>query len=478
MLKWIFSLVLLSSVVLNTVNAPPASADSTQVLITHVQAGANGGAAKELVAIYNNSPQEVSITDWCITNKSSTSFACFLSEVPGQDVMLPGFAYALAVSDKFSKDHGGFTRTIYTPSNGSFGSITGGGDIITLIDSNHSVIDSIAWTKTLAGGEVLVRDHDPVDPNRYIDTDDAGDFKVALADLYPEDQTYLTEPEYVEEEEQAPILPVTITELLPNAKGTDKGNEYIELYNPNDTAIKLSNYQLLVGIDNPKSYTLPDILIEPGQYLYFSDTQLGYALANSSGKAAIMDVIGNLIYETDVYSNPKDDMAWALIDGVWQYTNQPTPGLKNTKSKIIYSVIKAKTSTLKPCAQNQYRNPETNRCRTIQLASKELTPCQPGQERNPDTNRCRKIQSSQSIVSECPEGKVRNPETNRCRNEIKMSDADYGVKGQTTEVSNSNWYIWAAIGVAVLAGLSYAAWEWRKELIDLLVNLRSKFRIR
>jgi len=31
-------------------------------------------------------------------------------------------------------------------------------------------------------------------------------------------------------------------EMLPNADGSDEGNEYIEFYNPNNVEVDLSNY--------------------------------------------------------------------------------------------------------------------------------------------------------------------------------------------------------------------------------------------
>lgn len=479
MLQWIISLVLASSVLLNMVAAPPAAAMTTKVLITHVQAGAAGGAAaQELVAVYNNSSQEIDITGWCIANKSSTSFACISSELPGQTVILPGFSYAVVVSQQFMLANPDYQpAVIYTPGYSSYGSITGGGDSLSIYDSENNLVDYMEWTKPLPGGSLLQRSLDPESSSVYVDTGDPTDFAAVTEFEYPEDGTYKIDidqtndcedtneicNEHTEESPGAALI--FITEILPNVKGSDKGHEFVEIYNPGDITIDLSNYLLWIGTDKPKSYVFPsDHKLEPGQYQYFGDQQIGYTLPNSTSKVWITDKNDNIVSESETYVNPKDDMAWAFINGSWQYTNQPTPGAENMPSIAASKKSSAKSNQLKPCATNQYRSPETNRCRKVEVASSGLKPCQSGQERNPDTNRCRKIATASAQLAECPAGKIRNPETNRCKTEIKMPQADHAVKGDKVEAGDSNWYIWAVVAVAVTLGLSYAAWEWRYEV--------------
>ena len=70
----------------------------------------------------------------------------------------------------------------------------------------------------------------------------------------------------------------------------------------------------------------------------------------------------------------------------------------------------------------------------------------------------------------------KNPETNRCRTVKKLSTADYGVKGATSQQqSGMGWYIWAAIGGIVLLILGYGVWEWRDELKKLFEMVKAKF---
>ena len=115
---------------------------------------------------------------------------------------------------------------------------------------------------------------------------------------------------------------------------------------------------------------------------------------------------------------------------------------------------------LAACDVDEYRNPETNRCRNIALVSTSLTPCQDGYERNPDTNRCRKITSEPELVP-CQEGYERNPDTNRCRKLVE-SAAQQAVVEVEQSAQNMGTYAVAAVAATCIVG--YGVYEWRSGL--------------
>ncbi len=288
------------------------------------------------------------------------------------------------------------------------------------------------------------------------------------------------------------LLPLQISELLPNVAGIDDGKEFIEIYNPNDSDVDLENYVFYVGTNDDTFYNFPiGSHVDAGQYMSFYNDQIKFTLINTTSGVRLRSIDGVLIDETLVYNSPKDDFAWALIDGMWQYTNRPTPGSANLPSLIEVDSEVAVESSLEPCAANQYRSPETNRCRLIITTSSVLTackdgqyrseetnrcrsiasdvsalmPCDEGQERNPETNRCRSITAvlGDSNLAPCKEGQERNPETNRCRNIVSMPQAEYAPE-QTAEPSNG--YIgWLALAGVGSVAISYGVWEWRQEVI-------------
>jgi hypothetical protein len=300
------------------------------------------------------------------------------------------------------------------------------------------------------------------------------------------------------------LLPLQITELLPNATGDDDGNEYIEIFNPNDSYIDLANYVFYIGTNNTVPYSFPTgSRLAPGQYSAFFNNDINFTLVNTVGSVRLNSIDNILIDETSVYDSPKDDMAWALIDNIWQYTDQPTPGSENIPSVFIELVTEtvveykleacavnqyrsletnrcrlistvSSASILAPCKDGQYRSEETNRCRNILSDVAVLAPCAEGQERNPETNRCRSIATvlGANDLVPCKAGQERNPETNRCRNVVgTVPQAEYAPE-QSNESSKNYILWWSLIGVGVVA-IGYGVWEWRQEIMRLCQKLGS-----
>jgi hypothetical protein len=519
MLKYIRGVILVVAVLVANAYVPLTYATSANVLITHIQAGGVGAALQELIILYNNSVDEVDISKWCIKNKSGEQLGCFNPEHPGYGFYLAGQSYATIGSRDFvlALQPEGLS-IVYIAMNGSSGGIVGSSDTISLVDQGGVIIDSHNWTTALTGGSMSARKFN-AEEFAYVDTDQLSDWQVSMLQSIPPDgvhyrgeltdfcmniegiQTEVPEGLEIRWDGQCfpPPLPLLITELLPNASGTDDGKEFIEIYNPNDYDINLDGYSLNVGSSFEKSYNFPYAsVIAAKSYAAFDNAVMGYSLLNSSSRVQLMRDI-EIIDETSAYQDPREDTAWALIDDIWQYTERLTPGAKNSAS-LLPDVTDdtPPESTLKPCATNQYRHPETNRCRLIAVAvtltpcrqdqyrSKEtnrcrkivssintLKPCDKDQERNPETGRCRKIAVATEYVP-CKNGQERSPETNRCRTIVAMTQADYAVLGTQTS-SNGSWYIWAAIAGLILAALGYAVWEWRYELRKFFTVLSSRF---
>ena len=251
-----------------------------------------------------------------------------------------------------------------------------------------------------------------------------------------------------------------------------------------------------------------------------------FTLANAGG--AVQLFRGEVpIGDAVLYGVAKDDMAWTLAEGVWRFSKPATPGASNTSESSAEELsvqdgslqqgaaqqgglsegsLGAAVDTRKPCAADQFRNPETGRCKRRQeTGSSALTPCKPGQVRNPETNRCRMIGDSPATLTPCkagqernPEtnrcravsaaakehtpckpGQERNPETNRCRNVQKMTEVDGAVLGSQGDdamsLSGPSWYYYAAIAAIVVAVGAYAVWEWRVEIGNGWQAMRRRF---
>ena len=501
MLKKCYGLFLGLVVLAGSACVTPTHASSASIIITNVRAGSQASAAEEGVVLYNNSSFEVDVTNWCLINKSVVKFACFTPASQYEVISIPAYSYATLVSTKaVHNDNQANYSVVYEPAASSSGSIVAGSDTVSLFDAGSQLIDQFTWSSSVSSSQQWVRTKLSLLPDLYIDTDASIDWQKVVFSEFPISQVQYHEdlpdipPEEPIEEPGEPVdepsdtdpmpqpelvLPVVITELLPNAVGSDTGNEFIELYNPNETAnISLKGYKLAVGPALEKVYILSEYMLKPGEYKVFTNAELGYSLLNTSSRVTLFVPAGEIASEVPAYSAPPDGESWALIEDGWQYTSQPTPGALNIKSASKDEEASAKsatTSTPKPCAANQYRSPETNRCRLISSTNAASpTPCKAGQERNEETNRCRKIATTTATV--CKEGQEKNPETNRCRNIKQLSSVGFGVKGATTKQQGGmGWYMWAAIAGIVLLIVGYGVWEWREELKKLFQAAKAKF---
>jgi hypothetical protein len=124
----------------------------------------------------------------------------------------------------------------------------------------------------------------------------------------------------------------SMTELLPNpdGTGTDKTDEFIELYNPNAKRFDLSGFSLQTGTTRKHTYTFPKgSSLSPKSFKAFYSKTTGLSLSNTAGQASLLAPSGNGITATAKYEKAKDGIAWALAEGKWYWTVKPTPGKPN-----------------------------------------------------------------------------------------------------------------------------------------------------
>ncbi len=295
------------------------------------------------------------------------------------------------------------------------------------------------------------------------------------------------------------VPPLVLSEILPNAPGVDTGNEFIEVYNPTAQTIDLSLYTIKTGVNSDKTYTFPvGTTIAPGEYRAFTDTTMKFTLLNTSSRIVLTAVDGSTLGDTGVYTSPAEGYSWALINGTWQYTNQPTPGAANVVSASDDTQIDTTDSGLTPCSVGKYRNPLTNRCRTIEtdvsmlatcdadqyrnpetgrckkIAVTTLTPCKDNQYRSEQTNRCRTIQTA-SVQKPCKENQYRSEATNRCRNLPATTVPSAAFAVQPIKDTGAAFVGWWALGGVMTVAAGYAAWEWRREIRTMFEQIFGYF---
>lgn len=551
------------------------------VVIAQIQVGRQkqsedvpADANDEYIALRNNGMHDVDITGWCLYAKNSVQLMCFDGPndewvvQPGQYVGVSGLKSQVSYS----------ASAVFAKENAN--RIAAGADTITLM-AGDSLIDSISWGSQPSGSYAIERVWDLTTGNlkigaeswhwqkalsRYgyitepIECNDQHGtlamnesqcpaLPVVVCKNYPDLTTlppnferdddgicyenqcanlpgfYHTVPRNFARESGSCLLtiqPLEVTELLPNPSSTDAGNEFIELYNPNDEVVDLKWWSFTLN-DTSKLYAFPDgASIAAKSYYLLKNSEVIYSLNNTAGSLTLKSSEGQYRDDVPTWTSSKDDQAWAKIDSSWQYTSQPTPGAPNVASLLgggsvddspltacpagkyrnpetnrckSYATsmvtackagqernpatnrcrsVTATTNSLVSCKPGQVRNPATNRCRSATLASATLTPCKVGQERNPETNRCRSIASAGATLKSCTKGQERNPETNRCR---KVAGATLGATDfpvepvKDTATAFAGWW---ALGGVILLGIGYAGWEYRHEVATIIKRVIPK----
>ncbi len=494
-----------------------ALAESTNVLINEVQTGGlgSGTATEEFIELYNSGGTTIDLTNWRLEYSSYTDIT--KNEIAVIDGQLPPNGHLLLVSNSYMVPEGTTPDLLF----GYNGGMSGTGGHIKLIDDVNNERDRLGWgtaqfaetasATAPAGGFSSARINSQDSDNNY------NDFAVSTS---PSPKGGDLEESGPTNQPTEPVIypTIEITELLPDPASPklDDEDEFIEIYNPNDETVLLIGYVLQTGSSYQYSYTLPAFVISANEYLALYSSETNLVLSNSGGQARILDPNGEILNSSDEYLEASEDNSWALIDEVWRTTNQLTPGAAN-KPNLVLAEQENSDQTIEPCPDGKYRNPLTNRCKSVEsglglkpcapdqsrnpstnrckksIGESPLTPCAPGQYRNPETNRCRKTSSSTGLKP-CNDDQYRNPLTNRCKKKDAMSSLVPCQEGQersaetnrcqkvaglaTGALSNpatvqtkSNYKI---IAIIALLATGYGIFEYRQEIRNFVTKVFSK----
>jgi hypothetical protein len=268
-------------------------------------------------------------------------------------------------------------------------------------------------------------------------------------------------------------------------------DQWIEIYNNSSLSItpeNLTDCHLLVQKGETLETNDYGMLLsglagfDPYEYAVVNITTVDSLSLPKSKNRVIMIYDDADTYSFDmVYSTHKAETSWAYFADGWILTYNVTLGSENIYQQFqtceVGKHINVATGNCvkdpeppAECAEGQYRNPATNRCKKLD-SDKALAECADGQFRNPLTNRCKKIASDDEL-SPCAEGWERNPETNRCRKTPIGSEAAYSID-PVSNVSQDRAWLWIGGGGALVLG-AMIAWQFHPEIARLFAKIVSK----
>ena len=205
------------------------------------------------------------------------------------------------------------------------------------------------WTSVVTPALANVADPLPPTPPNQVDVPPAEepplpvDTNPPVVDNPPATDTSNTS------EDPAPVSPtvyppILITELLPNPANPaqDSSDEFIELFNPNNTPVNLAGYTLETGSDFRYKFVITNRSIAAGGFVVINSATSHLTLGNSGSAVRLVDPNGQVVGLPINYDTAKDGQAWARMADGWHWTTTPTPGSANKLSSPPIKVAVAK----------------------------------------------------------------------------------------------------------------------------------------
>jgi hypothetical protein len=402
-----------------TVHAEAPATTLLPIIISEIQTAGTTDATEEFVELFNPNTDDIDITGWLLqyrpasgtasqswtSSSTKATLACPDGAAPDCRVVIPA-KNRIAVTHTIANIASALSMT---------GGFSSAGGQIRLVQPGTPIVHDFVGYGTAthaetspatapAAGKSMKR---VVDSQGHpIDTDNnALDFIAACGEPTPgqEDTSYIpqvdgcsappdatpdpvpdppiTDP--IPQPDEPPVedpgqgsvpvyLPVVITEVFadPTPPQQDSTDEFIEIYNPNDSAITLKGYRLQTGSDFRYTYTLGDTPLGPRMYLAIPSAVSKLSLANSGSGVRLIDPNGAIAYEAPHYGDAKEGQAWMQDDTGWKWSLTPTPGSANTLTLPPPKVLTlatpqkkkaAKTASAKVTAPKQTKAPATKK---------------------------------------------------------------------------------------------------------------------
>jgi len=370
---------------------PVLAIDSTETtpLLTEIMTATDVSASAEFIELYNPADTIYSLSGHVLQYKSATGENWITKLEFEDEAAIEPRGYQLSVTDEFMPEDHDFSTF-----NAGLAKSAGHVRLAKIVEVEE--IDPITSEAT------LVEQYETLDLLGYGDNADSPEFAPApapaasksLKRTVTEDGDYIdtqnnaedfvvadsphpqhtlpivaTEQDESEAEDEAenenPIkeeptvtyLKLQISELFidPKSPLTDANDEFVELYNPNNSSVDLTGYKVQTGSSLQYSHTFESGLIAAKSYKAFKSSSTGLTLANSGGRAQVLAPDSSVAADLVAYEKADSGSSWARFDDGFEWTSSVTPSAENQRSPMEVEVLPATSSRNPSVASDKNR---------------------------------------------------------------------------------------------------------------------------
>ena len=352
-----------STLTITSTSTPTAP---SHIVISEFRTSGPNGAEDEFVELYNPTGAAVNMGGWQIRKSSSCGTdVTILVTITSGKILQPGQHYLVVAYDSTNTNA---SSILPSEADQTFSpGIADDGGLALYNPSLVTIIDQVGMCtgtyyregttlQPLTGTSDQSYERKPGGETSCYDTSvNANDFKISTADplnfaspavmcagVVLSSPTHTPTRTLTRTPTRVPTaIPgmVVLNEYLPhprsdwNYDGTaNVGDEYIEIINLDVSPINVKNWRLDTGLNSSKTFSLPDITLQPRQIAFFFGSQTGLSLSDGGGTVRLLKTNG---YISDANSYPVVDAAdrtWCRLpdgNGVWGFACQPSPGRPN-----------------------------------------------------------------------------------------------------------------------------------------------------
>ncbi len=347
---------------------PAHAAPAGHVVISEVKiSGPSGSSTDEFVELYNPTDSPVDITGWQLVKRTASGAAYPLVEAC-ETLAVAAHGYVLIAHPT------GYTGAVVPDARYSTTNSLAADNSVELV-SPMGIVDLVGWGKAthFEGAAAATPGNAKSIERKALPSSTAADVLDGGADVFrgngedtdrndadfvsrdvPEPQSSASELEFITAAAPVPVAtntnqttpppPVTtpaatpaaqpaphtvvLSEMLPDPKGPDTAEEFVELMNTGDTSVDLTNWKLSDA--SKTSYTIPKGSLAPGGWVVVPRGESGIALNNTGGETVTLTAPDGVVTSTASWQGSAfEAQSYAFVNGAWVWTGKRTPGAAN-----------------------------------------------------------------------------------------------------------------------------------------------------